>query len=321
MGACPLMTYPFMLAAALAVSGEPYEPQRVGVFINEVMYHPHERMGGPEDFQWIELYNARGEIQTLTGWTLNGFTLPQCRIAPHGFLIVARQDLSDPDQDGLFYSAYYHSGNGFPHHQATIIDAEGHDFGLIQPHRVTLRLEDEGGGFQDEITYINSIGGDGDGPSLEKIVSFFDHNEIFWRPSKSPWIVGTPALQNSAVAVHMRVQKEREYYQQLEFLHLWTTLGNRSPYPAAGKLQTRTIDPEEDEAIVEPGIVFSLGPGEQQTFHQSWKIPEHAPSGDWLVKQVSFGQNQSLAPEIVEFTLGTVDVGSDASTVDQQAQR
>jgi len=285
------------------------------------MYHPHERMGDPEDFQWIELYNTSDQIVSVTGWELNGYTFPQSRIGPHGFLVIARQDLSDPDGDGLYYSTYYHRGNGFPHHQATILDAENHDFGLLAPGRVTLQLRDDGGELQDEITYIRELGGDGDGPSLEKIVSYFEHQEVLWRPSQNPWIVGTPALQNSAVAVRMEVQRQRELYHHGEILHLWTMVANRSAYQARGKLQTRSVDPEQDERIVEPGLLFHLAPGENQVFHQKWKIPTGAPTGEWLLKQVSFGQSQSLAPEIVEFTLGTVDAEGEESPPEAEARR
>lgn len=309
------MHLPLLLIAGLALGTEPIEPEPIGVFINEIMYHPHDTLGDPDDYQWIELYNATDQILQLQGWTLNGFTLPQSRIAPHGFVVIARQDTSDPDGDGEYYSKIYKRENGFPHHQTTIIDAEDHDFGLLQPgQRVTLDLHDEEQVLRDEITYIESMGGNGDGPSLEKVVSFYPHAENLWRPSTREWRIGTPSLQNSAVAVRTLVYQEREEYERGEILRIVTGIINRSRLSISGILQTRAIDPQENERIIEAGMPFSIPAGGSRRFVQTWRIPDGAPEGQWLLKQVTRDQNQSVAPEIVEFTLGTVDeTGSKSS--------
>jgi hypothetical protein len=278
-----------------------------GVFINEVMYHPHRNLGEPNDYQWIELYNATDERREVTGWRLNGFRFPPSRIAPHGFLIVARQDLSDPDGDGAYYSVYYNRTNGFPHHQATILDAENYDFGLMAPGRVTVVLRDGDGCIQDRMSYDRSMGGDGDGPSLEKVLPFGREEDSFWRPSISPWRAGSAALQNSVAAVHLRVEQERQEYHVGERLQLRTTIANRSAYPVAGFLQTRAIAPNDSEFTIVGGLPFNVDPGSIDTLDQGWIIPDSTTVGDWLLKQVSRTSNESVAPEIVEFTLGSVE--------------
>ncbi len=307
----------FLALAAGAPRQQDDPPLHEGIFINEVMYHPNSNLGDPDDYQWIELYNARDEPRDLHGWRLNGFRLPPSRIAPHGFLVVARQDQSDPDHDGAYYSVYYNRSNGFPHLQATVVDAHNYDFGLLEPGRVTVVLHDEHGHLQDRMTYDRSMGGDGDGPSLEKVLPFGREEDSFWRPSVRPWRAGTAALQNSVAAVHMRVEQERQEYQRGELLRLRTTLANRSEYPISGLLQTRAIAPDESELIVVGGIRFNIGPGETEAFVQSWTIPDSTATGQWLMKQVTRTATESVAPEIVEFTLGSMDEMPDPGGVER----
>ena len=274
-----------------------------GVYINELMYQPHPSLGDADDYQWVELYNATDEIVYTGGWTLNDFELPNSRVAPHGFMVIARQDVSDPDQDGEYYSRYYNRGNDFPHHQVTIVDAEGADLGLGNDGRVYMELRDDQGVLQDRSAYHSSMGGDADGSSLEKTIAYRDHEDVLWHPSRPAGEHGTAGLQNSTVAVRMHIESEREAYVVGEELRIVTWVINRSPYPVRGQVTTYLVRPDESESVIEEGVPIVLRPGTRTSLTQSWAIPPY-PDGLYLVKQVSFGQEQSVAPELMEFTLG-----------------
>lgn len=301
-----------LFTPALALAQGPDEEAR-GVFINELMYHPSPRLGTPDDYQWIELYNGLPSKMDLSGWRLNDFELPAgTHMAPNGYLVVARQDVSDPDQDGDYYSAYYNADNGYPHHQARIVDAKGADLGLRSSGETIITLVTAEGRGVDRAHYSPRQGGNGDGPSLEKTLAPAGEKERFWRPSVGKLVFGTGGQQNSTVAIQMRTELDRFEFERGDVLVMRTHLSNRTEWPAFGVLDTYYLDPTEREFSLESGREFTVEPKTRIEVVQQWVIPPGAPLGDAKLKQVTGDAAYSVATEFVEFTVGTLDVGGGA---------
>jgi len=62
------------------------------IVINEIMYAPLDDWGGMYN-EWIELYNNDMETVNLTGWTIDGKTIPETIIHSGEYLIIAKDDI------------------------------------------------------------------------------------------------------------------------------------------------------------------------------------------------------------------------------------
>ena len=75
-------------------SSGPTEPAAT-VYISEIHYNPATSQGSDTDFEFLELHNPSSSNAQLWGWTAQGAvskTLPaEATIAPHGFLVLARE--------------------------------------------------------------------------------------------------------------------------------------------------------------------------------------------------------------------------------------
>ena len=62
------------------------------IVINEIMYAPSDDWGGMYN-EWIEIYNNDMETVNLTGWTIDGKTIPETIIHSGEYLIIAKDDI------------------------------------------------------------------------------------------------------------------------------------------------------------------------------------------------------------------------------------
>ncbi len=281
------------------------------IVISDVMYDPPDILGEDDDYEWVELYNCTDRNFRMDGWRLNGVEL-EGAIPRHSFYIVARQDRSDPDGDGEFFSVWYNPDNGYKT-RCVIFDAEDQDLGLHNNHG-RLALFNHSGTMVDSLTYRSEMGGAGDGPSLEKIISFLPPSEDAWRPSRKPDRFGTPGEQNTVNAVHSRFALDDDSYKPGETIRAVMTLKNRS---------WKTV-PVTAWLVLEfwSGLLFEsqprhfrLEPGEVVDTVGKHKIPLYAPDGEYFLSLVTAVGNNSLAPETAEFSIDTQGNPVDIQTI------
>ena len=126
------------------------------VRINEIMYDPS---GTDDQHEWVELYND-GAAANLSGWKLHesnvnhGMSLAQGSgiIESNGYWIIA-------DDAAAFLLDY-------PSFNSTLFDSS---FDLRNAEGEPLALKDTNGTVVHNVTYDVSLGGDGDGNSLQFI--------------------------------------------------------------------------------------------------------------------------------------------------------
>lgn len=151
------------------------------VQINEIMYDP---AGSDTDHEWVELYNAGSEVMQIIGgsgtgsWRLtdssNHTFTTSTSLVPGGYLVVAQDE-------AIFLTAH-------PGFAGQVIKSS---FSLTNTSgTVALRIGTSGAKWS-EISYANSLGGAGDGKSLEK-------KDGGWQESAGDG--GTPGLANSVVS-------------------------------------------------------------------------------------------------------------------------
>lgn len=142
--------------------------------INEIMY---DLPGADSGREWIEVYQEGNECVNLTQWKFfeanasHKITMKQgeSSLCNGKYAVIA----NDADQFLLDYVGY--SGNLFDS-----------SFSLSNTGE-TIALKNPDGDIVDSVTYSNSLGGDGNGKSLER-------NASGWFESISN---GTPGIQNS----------------------------------------------------------------------------------------------------------------------------
>jgi hypothetical protein len=164
------------------------------VVIHEIMFDPADLLGDDDDYEWIELFNTTGATVDLGGWSLNDVPLSGS-IAPYDYLICARQDATDPDGDGAFFSAFYNADNGYSL-SAPILDLNGADWSLQGP-RLEVVLRDGMAQVIDSVGFAEVPGGEGDGSTLERVVAVLPGEGDNFSVSTPPERYGSPEGENS----------------------------------------------------------------------------------------------------------------------------
>lgn len=271
------------------------------VVINEVMYNPPDYLGEDNDYEWVELYNFSGHDVNLEGWMLNDISL-HGTIPRYSFYIVARQDVSDPDGDGEFFSAWYNRSNGYKI-RCTVFDAGDRDLGLRNGWG-RLILYDDSGHVADRMRYTRLMGGAGDGTTLEKVVSFIPPSGDAWGEGLKPERFGTPDKQNTIIAVRSAIRLDGSVYEPGDTVTAYMQISNRSEYtvPLSAWL---ILKMQSGEFIEFPAREFLLAPGERIVNSASETIPAFAPDGGYTLSLVTAVEGNSLAPETTEFSIDT----------------
>ena len=341
--ACILLMLPLLPLPAFCPTveeaAEPEYHRGYGpVVINEFMYDPSDGLGDDEDFEWIELYNFSDTKVSLESWSINGIRLDGV-IRENDFFVVARQDTSDPDDDGDYFSAHYNRENGYKIF-SPVFDARGQNLGLRNEEGRILLCDAEGE-YVDRVVYDRSMGADGNGSSLEKFVSFEPPDlvdvvpgepEILltspggdfrlfvpdsaseskgdnarWGESRPGWRFGSPTTRNSYFPVRMKVELNGAEFCPGDTFHVNTRFVNNYPgdieFGIWRALATRSgrelIRSRKDRIFLEAGETLSL--------ENEWIVPLLLPPGAYIYKEIIGRSEDSAAPEVEEFSVSSQD--------------
>jgi hypothetical protein len=148
----------FLLSSAIGVLASPLASAQV--VIHEIMYHPNSLLEGDE---FLELRNLDPNAVDLGDWSVEGLGFsfpPGATIAPHGFLVLAR--------DAATFQSRYGTAPDFVYSAALSNSGE------------TLALRDGSGQLMDHVTYTDEspwpVTPDGLGPSLELVDPALPHD-------------------------------------------------------------------------------------------------------------------------------------------------
>ncbi len=310
-----------LLAALVCVSPAAASPPSgldddvSSVVINEIMYNPSDSLGADDDYQWVELYNTSALAVDLQGWSLNDAALSGT-IGAHDYAIVARQDLSDPDQDGAYFSAFYNPQHDYQI-EHPIIDLEGVDLGLGDSD-FDLVLRDAEGTAIDSTGFHPAPGGDGDGSTLERLVAPFVGDVANFEPSAPPERFGSPEGQNSVSPVVIDVLLPDGPFEPGELVLISETILNRTSQPQPISLMRALELPEDLVLPIDvpelPDWVV-LPPDFELTLEAEVEVPELLPEGGYAY-QAAFGRGiQSAGSEWEEFIVRTNDQSSERRRV------
>jgi hypothetical protein len=265
------------------------------------MYAVPRHLGDDEDYEWIELYNYGSVPWDLSGWSLNGVPLTGA-IQPHSFFIVARQDLSDPDGDGDYFSAYYNPQHG---HQidCPVFDAKGADLSLDN-HAGRVELRDRSGKPVDAVDYTAHSG---KGATLERGCPFAPSEHSKWDGCRADRALGTPDYQNTRLIVssELHLTDADETTRQLGYsirlrnnslqrgsLDVWFLIAHIES-GAQHRSATRSLFLEAQEEVVFTGIDT---------------LPATLEPGEYRLTLIhGADDDHSLAPENEEFSLLSSD--------------
>ncbi len=304
--------FPLALAAGvcLALSGPASaeeEAELPPVLINEIMYDPAAALGEDNDYEWVELYNTTSSAIDLHGWTLNNAPL-SALLPAHSYLIVARQDISDPDRDQAFFSAYYNPGNGYFAITA-VADMKNISLGL-EGDEFEIALRDPFGDEIDEAQFYPPPGGHGDGTALERIFTQPGAENSRFLPSLDPLRNGGPAEQSSRSPFRVEVSLLTPNPNCGDSLIALETLTNDSSQEFTVTLQRHACFASGPTLPVGPPEGIHLPPATQLTQRRAYYIPEQCPPGDAHYR-VAFGPGcgRSVGSVFDEFIVATGDEG------------
>lgn len=159
-----------------AVSGE--------VVITEVMYDPAQ--ASDTDLEWIEIYNNGSEKVNLSSWRIDGNNFDDFTILPGEFIVIARELTDGTDADNDSFESAYGNNDGVWNELDENYRVFDGDFSLTNSDILNLTSE----GYFEILEYNSSVGGNGNGYSIEKIDVTIGNNLDNWRESKV--LYGTP---------------------------------------------------------------------------------------------------------------------------------
>ncbi len=286
-----------VVAAGAPASALPLFDETPHLAINEFMYAPPRRLGDDDDYEWIELYNYGNSPLDLCGWSVNGVSIAGS-VAPHAFFIVARQDLTDPDGDGEYFSAYYNPGNGFVIN-CEVFDAQGADLSLDN-HEGRVELRNAAGDLVDAVDYSRHNDG---GATLERGCPFAPTEHSKWDPCKLERAMGTPDYQNTRLLVttQLDLTDASEANRLLGYSVLF-----RNNSALRGRLTAWFVltDLESGERYTSAALPLFLGPNEEKRFTGTYLLPASITPGAYRLTLIhGVDDNHSLAPENEEFSL------------------
>jgi hypothetical protein len=277
-----------------------FTPLIGSVVVNEFMYDPSVDLGDDDDYEWIELYNHEGDDVVINGWTVNGVVL-QGEIKGHDFFLIARQDTSDPDNDGDFFSIQYNAEHGYDIY-CDVFDAEGQSLGLENQYGQIV-LKDAEGSVVETFVYDDSMGGNGDGSSLERIVTFRPPAPLNWKGSTPPEDYGTPGMENSQGGVFIDVTLIPEEVHHGDEVEIVLLLRNNYPQMLFLRTWSEVIFPDEQRMNHIGSTPVILPPlwEIELSFHVT--VPSFIPVGKYLYRGILGKNSDSLVPEAEEFSV------------------
>jgi hypothetical protein len=269
------------------------------------MYDPGIELGDDDDYEWIELYNYGEHAVLLDGWTVNGVKLAG-KIPPNEFFIIARQDISDPDQDGEFFTKYYNKTNGYKY-WATVFDAKGKDLKL-ENNEGTVVLIDSQGVVADKFHYTCEYGGAGNGASLERRVCFHPSSKQNIKENFPPELFGNPGVQNSSAPIEAKLSVGDTLVFKGDSLLVRLAAINKTPSYIQGELWGELRKYEVTNYKYEfKRIPFIIKPFSMLENISKYYIPGSTPLGKYIIKTVIGEKTWSLVPENAEFTVSSTD--------------
>ncbi len=277
------------------------------VVINEIMFDPADVLGDDEDYEWVELHNTTGHAVSLAGWRLNHAPLDG-EIPPHDYVLVARQDRSDPDGDGEFFSAFYHPDNGYQI-SARIIDLAGQTMGL-DGDDFELRLFDDQDQVVDWAAFHPAPGGDGDGSTLERLVALHGGSEAEFLPSEPPGRHGTPEGQNSTSPLTVHVSLPDAPVAPGDTLHIEEIITNRDRMGHRVRIWREILTPSQRRIPFEhPDLPTEVHvPGcHSLRLEADVVVPAPSPLGEFGYHGIIGDGSESLGSDWDEFIVESSD--------------
>lgn len=293
-----LISFFLLIASCITTFPEYAAAGDQDVVINEFMFDPPDSLGDDDDYEWIELYNYGGDAVALDGWILNGVDLDG-DIGAHSFYIIARQNISDPDEDGEYFEVFYNSDNGYEI-RCAIFDAEGSDLGL-ENSGGSIELRDDTGVLIDSLAYAPLPG---PGHTLEKICPFYESSIENWETSEEASAHGTPDGQNSKLVLGSTFDIEIRTARDSTILDFNVGFTNKTG-------DTIELWAWTELTYLDLGWTFELDfhflavpPFGSKSFSGSRVLPEILPEGDYLLRLID-GEDpiHSFGPENEEFSL------------------
>lgn len=255
-------------------------------------------MGADEDYEWIELYNYGKEKINLDGWVVNGVEISG-HIEPHAYFIVARQDKSDPDENGEYFSVYYNPDREFDI-KCEIFDAWGAELGLGNNSGFIELVNNEG----ELVDFVEYTRHDGMGHTLEKICPFVESGEDRWYGSEEERAFGTPDYQNSRLILNSELELAKVGEEWSREFQYFIAFMNKTPFEDMFSSWGVITHLETERSMEFPFEEVHLGPYEEKVFEGGFKIPAHYPSGMYLLTIIAgTDDTHSFAPENEEFSV------------------
>ncbi len=186
-----------VIFGALLVKGE--------LLITEIMYDPPTEMGSDYDLEWIEIYNNGTETVNLSGFTINNKKVSEAVIYPQTYTVMVKKLFSDKDQtknqtkSSSFEAFYGNNDEIWNSLDGNYIAVDAEAFSLGNAGGMVILSK---GQISTKTNYSKSIGGDGNGHSLELV-----NGE--WLESKE--LYGTPGKKNTADnTAHLFLEKSSD---------------------------------------------------------------------------------------------------------------
>lgn len=274
------------------------------VVINEIMFDPADQLGTDDDYEWIELYNTTNQPISLVGWTLNDISLAGT-IAAHDYAIVARQDRSDPDQDGEFFTAYYNDEHGHLIRSLVLdllnapLRMEGDEF--------EIELHGPQGQDIDEAEFHPAPGGGGDGSSLERILTLYEPEHGQFAPSNPEADHGSPAAQNSVAAVTLRPWVPEEEIARGDSLIVFEQYRNNTATTIQGFVYREAVLADSSRVGVGPPEEILIPAGETLELRRAFYVSRACPLGLTRYRAAIGAEGRSINSAFDEFIVATGD--------------
>ena len=141
------------------------------------MYNPSNEMGSDSDLEWVEIFNNGNNSFNLTGFSVNGKKVDSIFLESFEYTILSKELIDGSDKDEDSFQSFY---------SENISAVDTQSFSLSNSMGEIII---ENGNYSFFASYNDSMGGDGNGYSLE-----FVNNS--WLESKE--IYGTPGRENTA---------------------------------------------------------------------------------------------------------------------------
>lgn len=314
-GAPCIMRFPFLstavttLLALFLVSVPAAQPQGDGewsIVVNEFMYDPPCILGDDDDYEWIEIYNYGEEAVDLTGWFLNDVELSG-GVEPHSFFIIARQDESDPDGDGEYFSVFYNEDNDFDI-RCWIFDAMDADLGLDNMSGI-IALYDTEHVLVDCVEYSRH---ESRGHTVEKVCPFLGSGEGHWCGCKEERKFGTPDYQNTRLLLSSALEVEAIDETGRKFQNN-ITIRNNTFFESDISAWAVVYHIASERSIKRPIEVLHLEPYEEITIEKVFDIPAFFPAGGYMATVITgMDGGHSFAPENEEFSVTALTIPRDS---------